>query len=282
MIRVESLTYYYPRSIKPALQDINMQVVRGEFLGVVGANGAGKSTLCYVLSGFVPHFYKGKLDGRISVAGYDVAETSLGMLTARVGLVFQNPFNQISGARYTVREEVAFGLENLGIPRQEMVNRVDGALARTGLLDLAERSPFEISGGQQQRLAIASVMVMEPEVLVLDEPTSQLDPAGTREVFATLRSLVAEGQTTVVLVTHKLEWLGSFADRVIALVNGGITADGTPQRVLTRLDLQGFGVAATRYTLAAVLAKQRGLIQSSAELPVTLEQAAEYFGGSQG
>lgn len=275
MIRIEDLRYKYPGSQQYALNGIDLKVETGQFVGLVGANGAGKSTLCYALSGFVPHFYKGYLSGRLEVIGHDVTTTPLAAMTAEVGLVFQNPFNQISGARYSVREEIAFGLENLGIPRLEMVKRVDEVLQRTGLQKLAERSPFELSGGQQQRLAIASMLVMGPKLLVLDEPTSQLDPQGSKEVFAALDALVEEGDTTVVLATQKVEWLAIFADRVVALVDGRIIANGTPQQVLTDRKLGNYGIPYTRYTLAALAnpKKQR--------LPISLEQAVEYFSGSQ-
>lgn len=280
MIHIEGLTYTYPHSEAPALTDLDLQVKAGEFLGIVGANGAGKSTLCYAISGFVPHFYKGRLQGDLKVAGHEIADTSLGILTGDIGLVFQNPFNQITGARYTVRQEVAFGLENLGVPRPEMAARVDEVLMQTGLADLAERSPFELSGGQQQRLAIASVIAMKPKVLVLDEPTSQLDPLGTREVFETLQSLAATGETTVVLATHKVEWLATFAQRVVAMAEGRLVAEGTPREVLTHPSLDEWGISATRYTQAARLAQQQGLTQAKAEFPVTLQQAVRYFDAS--
>jgi len=277
MIQVESLTYSYPNTDEPALKEVQFAVAPGEFCGIVGANEAGKSTLCLALTGFVPHFYRGELNGKVTVAGMDVGATPLASLTGEVGLVFQNPFNQITGTRYTVREEIAYGLENLGVPRGEMLQRVEDVLGLVGLFDLAERSPFTLSGGQQQRLAIASVIVMQPKVLVLDEPTAQLDPTGTREVFTTLRSLVERGGTTVVLVEHKIEWLATFADRVLALDEGRLVADGDPGSVLTAPQLEDLGISLTRYTQAARLARDRKLVSKRAHLPITLSQALEYF-----
>jgi energy-coupling factor transporter ATP-binding protein EcfA2 len=277
MIHVHDLTYRYPGQSRPALLDVNLDVPAGQFCAVVGANAAGKSTLCYALTGFVPHFYRGKLQGTISVAGRDLLQTPLGELAGEIGLVFQNPFNQITGARFTVREEVAFGLENLGLPREEILSRVDEALALTGLADVADRSPYALSGGQQQRLAIASMAVMRPRVLVLDEPTSQLDPVGTREVFAALSALAAAGDTTVVLAEHKLEWLAAFAQRVVALSGGQIVADGPPREVLTSPEMEGCGVGQTRYTQAARVAQRDGLVPADKPLPVTLGQAIDFF-----
>jgi len=277
MIRIEAFSYAYPNATSMALREIDLLVPTGQFCGIVGPNGAGKSTLCYTITGFIPHYYRGSPTGRVVIAGQDIAETSLSELIGEVGLVFQNPFNQITWARFTIREEVAFGLENLGVPRPEMEQRVDEALSLTGLTELAERSPYTLSGGQQQRLAIASIMVMKPRLLVLDEPTSQLDPAGTMEVFAAVDNLAASGDTTIVLVEHKLEWLATFADRVVALVDGRIVADGIPEEVLSNPEIEEYGIIPTRYTQAAWLAEARGHMAATKDIPVTLEQAKVYF-----
>jgi energy-coupling factor transporter ATP-binding protein EcfA2 len=243
---------------------------------VVGPNGAGKSTLCYTISGFIPHFYKGELSGRAEVAGVETQQSSLNEWVLNVGLAFQNPFNQITGAKYTVFEEIAFGLENIGVPRDEMMDRVERALGLTGISDLADRSPFSLSGGQQQRVALTSILVMEPKVLVLDEPTSQLDPIGTREVFGVIRTMAERGMT-VVLAEHKVEWIAQFADRVIALHEGKILLDGKPGEVLTSglLDGKGFGIS--RYTSTAREARKQGLWPEGRNLPVTLDEAVEGF-----
>jgi len=277
MIRLGDVTYFYPRATTPALAGVTLEIPAGQFCAVIGANGAGKSTLCYTLAGFVPHFYRGKLTGGVEVAGVDVPASSLAQLAGHVGLVFANPFNQITGARFTVREEIAFGLENMGVPLDEMAARVEDILGFAGLRDLAERSPFALSGGQQQRLAIASVLVMRPPVIVLDEPTSQLDPIGSREVFAVLRDLAATDAATVVLAEQKLEWVAVFADRVIVLHEGRIVADGLPGDVLASADLAQYGLQPTRYTQAARAAQAAGFRADRDDLPVTLEEAVEFF-----
>lgn len=278
MIEINRLSYRYPGAEQEALRGIDLSIPQGQFCGVVGANGAGKSTLCYAISGFVPHFYRGQLQGEVRVAGQVVGARSLGELAGEVGLVFQNPFNQISGARFSVREEIAFGLENLGLAPDKIGERVEQVLELVGLEEEAERSPFALSGGQQQRVAIAAIMAMQPRVLVLDEPTSQLDPRGSEEVFATLKSLARSGETTVIMVEHKLEWLAVFADRVVVLQAGKVAADGEPRQVLSSTELQRFGVGTTRYTEAAAQIKANGLIKKKDELPVTLDQALEYLG----
>ncbi len=275
MIEVRGLTYRYPSTERDVLRGIDLSIGEGELVGVVGANGAGKSTLCYALSGYVPHFFGGTLTGQVTVAGHDVPRSSVGELASDVGLVFHNPFNQISGARFTVLEEVAFGLENMGVPAGEMRARAEAALAATGLSDLAERSPFALSGGEQQRLAIAAVIAMQPRVLVFDEPTSQLDPAGTRAVFEVLRGLSRERRATIVIVEHKLGWLAASVDRLLALHEGRLVADGAPREVLARALGEPWGVGATEYTRAAQVLLERGLIPPPALLPATLEQAVE-------
>jgi len=277
VIRLSNVTYSYPRGTAPALSDLSLEVPAGQFCAVIGANGAGKTTLCATLAGFVPHFYRGQLAGGVTVAGINIPESSLAEIAGTVGLVFSNPFNQITGARFTVRDEVAFGLENLGTPVAEMESRIADILRFAGLDGLADRSPFALSGGQQQRLAIASVLVMRPKVVVLDEPTSQLDPIGAKEVFAILRDLATAAETTVVMAEQKLEWVASFANRVIVLHQGRLVADGPPDEILASPELGRYGLEPTRYTQAARAAQAAGLRPADAPLPVTLEQAVEFF-----
>jgi energy-coupling factor transport system ATP-binding protein len=276
IVNLQNVTYKYPLTDAPVLENIDLQVEEGEFVAVIGPNGAGKSTLCYTLSGFVPHFYKGELTGTVEVAGVETHESTLSEWVMNVGLAFQNPFNQISGAKYTVFEEIAFGLENTGVPREEMKERVERALDLTGISDLAERSPYSLSGGQQQRVALTSILVMEPKVLVLDEPTSQMDPIGTREVFGVIRGMAERGMT-VVLAEHKVEWIAQYADRVVALYEGKILLDGKPSQVLTSDLLEGKGFGISRYTSTAREARRQGLWPEERELPVTLDEAVEGF-----
>jgi len=275
IVNLQNVTYKYPLTDAPVLQDINLQVNEGEFVAVIGPNGAGKSTLCYTIAGFVPHFFKGELTGTVEVAGNESSKSSLPEWVLNVGLAFQNPFNQISGAKYTVFEEIAFGLENIGVPREEMKSRVEDAMKLTGISSLADRSPYSLSGGQQQRVALTSILVMHPKVLVLDEPTSQMDPIGTREVFGVIRKLSEQGMT-VVMVEHKVEWIAEFADKVVALHNGSVLLEGKPQEVLTSdlLTDKGFGIS--RYTSVARKAKELGLWKKD-NLPVTLVEAVEGF-----
>ena len=274
-INLQNITYKYPLTKTSVLKSINLQINEGEFVAVIGPNGAGKSTLCYALAGFVPHFFKGEISGSIEVAGMESSKSTLDEWVLNVGLAFQNPFNQISGAKYTVFEEIAFGLENNGVPREEIRPRVEDAMKLTDISDLADRSPYSLSGGQQQRVALTSILVMQPKLLVLDEPTSQMDPIGTREVFGVVRRMAEEGMT-VVMVEHKMEWIAQFADRVIALKDGQILLEGKPNEVLTSdiLVENGFGIS--RYTSTAREAKKQGIWKKN-NLPVTLDEAVEGF-----
>lgn len=275
IVNLQNVTYKYPLTNSPVLKNINLKVEDGEFVAIVGPNGAGKSTLCYTIAGFVPHFFKGEMTGTVEVLGMESQNSSLHEWVLNVGLAFQNPFNQISGAKYTVFEEIAFGLENIGIPRDEMMNRVKDAMKLTGISNLADRSPYSLSGGQQQRVALTSILVMQPKVLVLDEPTSQMDPIGTREVFVVIQKMAEQGMT-VILVEHKVEWIAHFVDRVIALKDGQVLLDGTPDDVLTSRLLEESGFGISRYTSVARKAQAMGLWQSD-NLPVTLEEAVDGF-----
>lgn len=277
MIQAEEVTYTYPGARLPALRDISLNIPEGQFCAVIGPNQAGKSTLAYAIAGYIPHFYRGRLEGKVSVAGLDTRDTPLNQMVLKAGLIFQNPFNQISGTKFTVREEIAFGLENLGMPREEMQTRAGETMELVGISHLADRSPLALSGGEMQRVAIASVLAMKPKALILDEPTSQLDPIGSREVFSAVRSLISSEKMTVVMIEHKLEWVAVFADRVIAMMDGQILADGSPTDILTADDLPMQSIGQTRYTRAARRVRDLGQWPDQRKLPVTLEEAEEAF-----
>lgn len=279
VISVESLTYRYPTATHAALRDVCFTVEAGELVAIVGASGSGKSTLCHALCGYIPHFYHGSLSGEVHVLGRKTATTPLPELVTRIGLVFQNSTTQMSGARFTVAEEVAFGLENLGVPAPEIGARVEKALALAGVAHLAERSPLALSGGQQQRVALAAMMAMNLPVLVLDEPTAQLDPAGSADVFSLLQSLCRRGMTQLV-ATHDLEWAATYAARILLLHEGALIAAGLPQDVLARPDLAELGLRPLRYTEAARQACDEGLFPTGSSLPVSLLEAITAFGGT--
>lgn len=271
-ISIDDLTYTYPAAKTPALDGIALDIEEGTFTALIGRNNAGKTSLCYALAGVIPHLYGGDMAGRVLVDGLDSRESDVADLALRVGLVMQNPASQFSGARFTVFEEVAFGLENRGVDRDLMAERVERALRLAGIGDLGGRSPAHLSGGQQQKVALASVLVSDPDVLVLDEPTTFLDPSGAVRVFETLDGLCREGRT-VVLAEHRLEWIARFADRVVVLDHGRVFLDGPPAEVLASPELARTGLSGNRYTEVARLARELGLWDADRPLAVTLEHA---------
>ena len=171
-IKIENLKYRYPDTKELALDGITCDIKPGEFIGVIGRNGSGKSTFCQSLIGLVPNFYRGAYGGKVFIDDIEVRNVEVDELCQKVGMVFQNPFNQVTGSKLTVYEEIAFGLENFGIPRDEMKKRIDDALELLDIAKYRDRAPFDLSGGQMQRMAIASIIAMNPEIIVLDEPTS--------------------------------------------------------------------------------------------------------------
>ncbi|MCG2796482.1 MAG: energy-coupling factor transporter ATPase [Actinomycetia bacterium] len=226
LVEVEELTYSYPGRDRPALEGVDLRLSPGEFVLLLGSSGSGKSTLCRSLNGLVPHFYGGKISGKVTVAGKDTLQARVKDLSRHVGMVFQDPENQL--VTESPVSEVAFGLENMGLDPATMRKRVEEVLATLRLSSLKGKKISELSGGQKQKVALASVLVMHPEVLVLDEPTSQLDPISADDFLSTLKSLNDELGLSVLLVEHRVERCFHFADRVIVLEKGRVAFSGTP------------------------------------------------------
>ena len=266
-LEVEHLKYRYPHTKKLALDDISFTAEKGEFIGIIGENGAGKSTLSQAFCGLVPQFYKGAYGGKVTVDGIDAATTPTAELCKKVGLIFQNPFNQLSGAKDTVWDEVAFGLENFGVPAEQIHERLDKVLHQLDIWQFREKNPFDLSGGQMQRVAIASVLAMEPEILLLDEPTSQLDPQGSEEVFHTVELLAKTG-ITIFMIEQKMEKLASYCDKILLLHEGKQIDFDTPEKIFSRPDLAELGICppyVTRYCI------EQNLFRPDGTYPVTME-----------
>jgi energy-coupling factor transporter ATP-binding protein EcfA2 len=229
-IKIKDLSFIYPDSKKKALKNINLNIDDGEFCCILGKNLAGKSTLCYTITGFIPHFFKGKMEGKVLIDDLDTNNLPLHKIVTKVGFVMQNPFNQLSGSKFTVFEELAFSLENLGIFRNEMIKRVEEILKKLKIYNLRHRSPYELSGGQQQMVAIASILVMKPKILVLDEPTSQLDPVNSKLIFSLIEELNNDG-VTIVIAEHKIDEIFEFSDRILLIEDGEIIIDDFPNEI---------------------------------------------------
>ena len=258
IIRFENVHYTYPGDELESLCGIDLEIEKGSFVAVLGHNGSGKSTLAKHMNAvLLPG------GGAVYVAGMDTRDESLLLeIRRRTGMVFQNPDNQI--VANVVEEDVAFGPENLGVPTTEIRRRVDDALAAVGMEKFARHAPHLLSGGQKQRIAIAGIIAMEPECIVLDEATAMLDPAGRREVLDTVHRLNRERGITVVLITHHMSEAED-ADRVIVMNDGVVAMDGTPRQVFARVEeLHGFGLAAPDTVELLDGLRQAGL-------PVTLD-----------
>ncbi|MEI6848782.1 MAG: ATP-binding cassette domain-containing protein [bacterium] len=271
-VKIENLSFTYSGGEKPALNKINLEIKRGEYLGIMGLNGAGKTTLGLSINGIVPQSTMGLYDGKVTVEGLDTATTPVREMARTVGIVFDNPEFQMS--QVSAAEEVALGLENLGVPNEEMPPRVGAALGTVGLAGFEERSPMGLSGGQQQRLAIASVLAMQPKILFMDEPTSNLDPIGKEEVFELARKLNREEGMTVIVAEHEAEVLAAYADRIVVLHQGEIVMIGTPSEVFSRgAELAKIGLRVPQVTELALSLAAAG----AKDLPVTTDQAVTWL-----
>ncbi len=278
-ILVEDLTFYYGDNPDPILRNVNFQVDRGEFVVIMGESGCGKSTLCYTLNGIIPQILRGRLTGRVLITGRDTLQHFVSEMSQTIGMVFQNPETQI--VSMTVDEEVAFGPENLALPEAEIKSRVEEALSIARLKGMEDRSPLNLSGGEKQALAIASVLSLRPKILVLDEPTSMLDPMGTRMVSEIIARLNREHGMTVVAVDHRIEWASEFADRIVIMNEGQIVLEGSPRKVFQdQVAVEKLGFRAPQVTEAAYEIAHRGL--NLTQFPVTVleaeSQMRELFG----
>jgi energy-coupling factor transporter ATPase len=271
LVSIEGLSFRYLDAPKLALTDVNLQIRQGEVVILAGQSGCGKSTLLRSLNGLIPHMYPGEYKGSITVDGNVVSETAMGVLAQKVGLLFQNPENQIF--MFSVERDIAFGLENLGLPREEMRKRVDEAMGLLHIESLALRAPHELSDGQKQRVALAGVIAMRPKLIILDEPTSLLDPKTASELVSLVHTLNKEVGITFVIVEHRLELLTAIADRIVVMDKGRKVMDGNPSEVLTNPESLGFGIAVPPvFRLYSQLARDG--VQLS-KTPLTPEEMAE-------
>jgi cobalt transport protein ATP-binding subunit len=254
-IEIKDLSYTYPQADRPALKNINLTINKGEFILLTGPSGCGKTTFCRTLNGLIPKFYNGKMVGQVIVNGLDTAKYSTMELAQHVGLIFQNPDNQIFAL--TVEKDIAFGLENLGKNREEMYKEIDWAAGVTGINNLRQRATHELSGGQKQRLTIASVLAMHPSIIVLDEPTSFLDPVGAEHIFEVLDHLNKDLEITVILIEHRIDIAAKYADRILVFDQGEVRSDGTPVEILSREDTRLLGVGIPRILSLAKLLKYK-------------------------
>jgi len=252
LIEVRGVSYSYPDSPSPCLIDVSFSAEEGEFILVTGPSGCGKTTFCKCLNGLIPNSYGGSFTGDVLIDGIPTTSSPIHEIARRAGLVFQNPENELFCT--SVEREVAFGPENLALPREEIRRRVSEALSTVGISHLMHKSPEELSGGEQQKVAIAALLAMKPKVLVLDEPTANLDPVSAKSVISVLSRLNASG-VTIIIVEHRLEMLAEIASRCMILDCGRIALDGSPREVLYSDLAERIGVGIPK---AIVVAKRLG------------------------
>ena len=274
VIKVENLTVQYLGEETNALDGVSLEIEKGEFVALLGAHGAGKTTLCLSLNGIVPNMISADMYGAIEVLGEIPPKIPVRQLATKVGSIFDNPEFQMS--QLTVFEEVALGLQNLGVEKSTIEKNISESLKLVGLEGFEDRSPFEISGGQQQRLAMASALAMKPEILILDEPTSNLDPIGKEEVFSVTRKLNQEEGMTVIIAEHEVEVIADFADKLVLLDEGRINEIGTPKEIFPKFvdHQENVGVRVPQVTELA--SKKPELFES---IPVTLGEAERMYKG---
>ena len=259
ILEIEDLSFRYPDSPRMAVVDFDLAVPEGEVVVLAGPSGCGKSTLLRAVNGLIPHMYSGEYKGSVRVGGTNVRESNMRELAQKVGFLFQNPENQIF--MFTVERDIAFGLENLGVPRQEMRTRVDESMRLLDIGELALRAPHELSDGQKQRVALAGVLAMRPRLVILDEPTSLLDPKTAAELVGLVARLRKELGTTFVVVEHRLDLLVKVADRMVVMNEGRKVLEGTPEEVLFGEDAESYGVSVPSVTRLQKMLLRDGLVQ---------------------
>jgi len=270
IVQANPLSFTYTGASKPSIEDLSIGVSPGEFVVLTGPSGCGKTTICRCLNGLIPNFYSGDFTGDLIVDGLSVKDHTTAELAPHVGMVFQNPENQLFSL--SVERDVAFGPENLGLSREETRKRVDWALDVTGISHLKDKPPYELSGGQQQRAAIAGVLAMQPKVIVLDEPTSFLDPKSALEILEVISNLNKKLGITIILVEHRLDIVSKHANRVIVMDNGRIVLDGTPKDVYGE-HARLIGIGLPRVTALFNLLQKDGV--QFTQTPTTVDEAVD-------
>lgn len=272
MIRIRGLSFRYEGGSRDALSEIDMTVCRGDFLGIIGSSGAGKTTLLHSVNGIVPHHFRGDFFGSVEVNGADTIENRPEVLSRTVGSLRQDFESQMVSS--VVEDEILFGLENFSVPREEIEGRMVAALKKTGISNLRERNIATLSGGQKQKVAISAIIALMPEVLILDEPTGELDPQSSRQIFRLLRELNEEHGITVVVVEQKIMLLCEFVKKLAVMEGGRIILHGEVSEVLKRSrDMERAGVNCPRVvTLADRLTEEK---LYSGPVPVNIPEAEE-------
>lgn len=269
LIELQHINYRYPLTSDLTIKDLSLKVEPGEVLGVIGSNGSGKTTVCNIMRGFIPAFYKGELEGKVIFEDKPLDTSNLGRLAQKIGYAFQNPFTQITGVKYTVYDEIGYGLENLSVPREEANEKVEQVIKLLNLEKIRNQNPYDLSGGQKQMVALASVIVLDPELIILDEPTSQLDPSSTLAVYNIVKNLKKQGKT-IIIVDHKVDLLAQVCDEIAVIQDGQLVVKGETNHVFSDEK-----VVAAGGQIPEVSAFYLKKYPKSKQVPVTVDEAYE-------
>lgn len=269
-IYLKDVSYQYPLENKNVIQNFSYQFEQGKVYGLIGANESGKTTLCNIIRGFIPELYRGKLTGEVLLNGKTIDSFDGAQLAKTIGYSFQNPFSQISGVKDNVYEEIGYGLENIGMSRNKMISRVDAIVKMFHLENLVKKNPYELSGGQKQRVALAAVVALNPEVIILDEPTSQLDPKSTEDIFEIIKILKEQGKT-IILIEHKIDLIAEYCDEILLMNKGKLVMSGSAQEVLTNPEVLKHGGGLPQVVLYFLKTGKKE------NIPLTVEEATQYL-----
>lgn len=273
MIEIQNLSFTYETGSKPALSDVSLSIGQGDFVGIIGESGAGKSTLGHCINGVVPHHFQGDYYGRVAIEGNDSFDLALTDISRAIGTVSQDIDSSMVAA--VVEDELLYGLENFGIPSEEVEPRIEAALADVGIADLRRRRISTLSGGQKQKVALAAVMALAPKVVLLDEPTAELDPQSSKQIFDLLAALNQRG-VTVIIIEQKVMLLAEYAKHLVVMEHGRIALSGTVREVLSHArEMVEIGINCPRVSLMGVELADRGL--GSGEVPLTVEEGRAYI-----
>lgn len=282
VISVQSLGWRYIGSQRWAIENISFQVHPGEIIGIVGPSGAGKTTLILALRGLIPHNFQGAMKGSVSIGGLNTKAIHPSKLVGRVGMVFQDPETQFTGL--SVEEEIVFALENLGLSDEEMDRRIVNALDAVQLPEgMRDRSPFQLSGGQKQRVVLASALAMETDVIILDEPTSELDPMGEEEIFRVLRELRHRRNVTIIIVSHATEQLATLCDRILCIQEGRLVKDSSSRKFFSDAkELYSYGIRPPQVTEFAYELAEHTDEMTQVKLPLSIDEACLFLSRLEG
>ncbi len=274
VIKLDHVSFTYKSDTEPTVKNVNLEVRRGEFIGLIGPTGSGKTTLLNIIAGVLPHYIEGKLDGVVTILGKSTTDMSMAELSRMVGLVMQDPESQLFNLY--VRDEVIWGLENLGVPRETIARERDRVANFFRIDKLLERITYDLSGGEKQKVALASTYIMKPEIFVFDNPTSQLDPLGSAMVFEAINDLAKEDGTTVIVFEDKVEELAAFADRMWLINHGEIVIDEEPRTFFThKVELAEALIRVPAVTGVGFELRARGIEIET--LPLTVKEAIETY-----